>query len=80
MSDVKKPVRKITTKKMVSKPRMNEINSPLDLDFRLTLTKMGRMGKMQGDNIDITPVENEINGRISIYISFIESMNSSAET
>lgn len=45
---------------------MNDNRFDFDLDFRLTLTKIGKIGKMQGDNIEITPVVNEISGRISI--------------
>lgn len=65
-SDVKKPVKKITTTKMLIKPPINDISSDFDLEFRLTLTKIGSMGKIHGDNIEITPVVKEINGRISI--------------
>jgi hypothetical protein len=63
---VKKPVKKITAMKIVSNPAMNEIRSVLDLDFKLTPTNIGSMGSMQGESIEITPVVNEINGRISI--------------
>nr|WP_294999215.1 hypothetical protein [uncultured Methanobrevibacter sp.] len=52
--------------KMLNNPHVKDIKSHFDFDFRLTLIKIGKMGKMQGDNIDITPVVKEINGRISI--------------
>lgn len=64
--DVKNPVRNMITIKMVRSPPMKENSSLLDLDLRLTLTKIGRIGRMQGDNIDITPVVKEIKGRTSI--------------
>lgn len=66
MLDVKNPVRNMIIIKMVRSPLMKENSSLLDLDFRLTLTKIGRIGRMQGDNMDITPVVNEIKGRTSI--------------
>jgi len=63
---VKKPVKKIIKTNIDNKPKMNDNRFDFDLDFRLTLTKIGKIGKMQGDNIEITPVVNEISGRISI--------------
>jgi hypothetical protein len=63
---VKNAVKKITTIKMLNKPRINEINLVLLLDSRLTPTKIGKMGKIHGDNIDITPVKKERIGKISI--------------
>lgn len=63
---MKKPVKKIIKTKIDNKPKMNDNKFDFDLDFRLTLTKIGKIGKMQGDNIEITPVVKEISGRISI--------------
>ena len=51
---------------MLSNPKINEINLLLLLDSKLTPTKMGKMGKIHGDNIDITPVKKEMIGKISI--------------
>lgn len=56
----------MTAIKIVSNPLTKDIKSDLDLDFKLTLTKIGKIGKIHGDNIDITPVKKEIKGRISI--------------
>jgi len=64
--DVKNPVRNIITINIDRRPVTNDTRFSLDLDFRLTLTKIGKIGKMHGDNIDITPVIKEIKGRISI--------------
>ena len=54
------------TTNMESRPHVNEIISDFVFDFRLKATNMGITGRMQGDNIEITPVKKEINGRISI--------------
>ena len=63
---MKKPVRNITKTNIDNKPKIKDIRFSLDLDFKLTLTKIGKMGKMHGDNIEITPVVKEIKGSISI--------------
>jgi len=63
---VKKPVRNITKTNIDNKPKIKDIRFSLDLDFKLTLTKIGKIGKMHGDNIEITPVVKEIKGSISI--------------
>ena len=63
---VKNPVKKIMMMKTVIKPPMNDASSILVFDLRLTPTKTGSIGSMQGDSIEITPVVNEINGSISI--------------
>ena len=52
--------------KIVNSPLTNDIKSSLERDFRLTLTKIGNIGNIHGDNIDITPEVNEIKGRTSI--------------
>ena len=63
---MKKPVRNITKTNIDNKPKIKDIRFSLDLDFKLTLTKIGKIGKMHGDNIEITPVVKEIKGSISI--------------
>ena len=63
---MKKPVKNIIKTNIDNNPKMNDSRFDFDLDFRLTLTKIGKIGKMHGDNIEITPVVNEISGRISI--------------
>lgn len=64
--DVKNPVKKIITININKRPVTNDKRFSLDLDLRLTLTKIGKIGRMHGDNIEITPVAKEIKGRISI--------------
>ena len=54
------------TVKMLNNPSMKDNISTFDLAFRLKPTIIGKVGIMQGDNIEITPVVKEINGRISI--------------
>lgn len=55
--------------KMLNNPSMNNNISAFDLAFKLKPTIIGIVGIMQGDNIEITPVKNEINGIISILKS-----------
>lgn len=64
--DVKNAVKNIIIMKILSNPKINEIMFILFLDFKLTSTKIGMIGKIQGDNIEIAPVKNEIIGKISI--------------
>lgn len=52
--------------KMLNNPKINDSNSTFDLVFKLNPTIIGKVGIMQGDNIEITPVKNEISGIISI--------------
>ena len=52
--------------KMLNKPNINDNSSAFDLVFNPTPTIIGRVGMMQGDNIEITPVKNETIGIISI--------------
>ena len=59
-------MRNITAMKIVMSPPIKDSNSSFDLDLRLKIKKIGKIGKIQGDNMDITPVVNEISGRISI--------------
>ena len=54
------------TIKTVNKPKVNENNSLLFSEFKLKATNMGIIGRMHGDNIEITPVKNDIKGNISI--------------
>ena len=55
--------------KMLNKPNTNDNSSAFDLVFKLKPTIIGKVGIMQGDNIEITPVKNEIIGIISILKS-----------
>ena len=52
--------------KMLNKPSMNANISAFDLAFKLNPTIIGKVGMMQGDNTEITPVKNETIGIISI--------------
>ena len=52
--------------KMLNNPRIKDNISTFDLVFKLNPTIIGIVGMMQGDNIEITPVKNEIIGIISI--------------
>jgi hypothetical protein len=78
--DVKNPVRRTITRKTLNSPKVNETISLFDFVFRLKATNMGITGRIQGDNIEITPVKKEIRGNISIYISLSSFRNSSAST
>ena len=40
--------------------------SDFGLDFMLKPMKIGKIGSMHGDNIEMTPVKKEINGNTSI--------------
>ena len=51
------------TVKIKNKPKVKESNSNLVFDFKL---KPMKIGKIQGDNIEITPVKKEIKGTTSI--------------
>ena len=66
---VNNPVKKIIRVKMLNRPMINDNSSALDLVFKLNPTIIGKVGIMQGDNIEITPVKNEIIGIISILKS-----------
>ncbi len=63
---VKNPVKNMIIVKMLKRPNIKDNNSAFDLAFRLNPTIIGKVGIMQGDNIEITPVKNEIIGIISI--------------
>ena len=63
---MKKPVRNIITRKMLARPVMKDKISSFVLDFKLKATKIGMIGNMHGDNIEITPVKKEMKGRTSI--------------
>jgi len=52
--------------KMLNNPRIKENISAFDFVFKLNPTIIGIVGIIQGDNIEITPVKNEIIGIISI--------------
>lgn len=51
---------------MENKPKKKDKVSDFDFDFKLNPMKIGRIGNMQGDNIEITPVKKENKGTISI--------------
>ena len=51
---------------MLNKPSVKENISAFDLAFKLNPTIIGKVGMMQGDNTEITPVKNETIGIISI--------------
>jgi hypothetical protein len=51
---------------MLNNPKIKDNISAFDLVFKLNPTIIGIVGMMQGDNIEITPVKNEIIGIISI--------------
>ena len=51
---------------MLNNPSMKDTISAFDLAFRLKPTIIGMVGIIHGDNIEITPVKNEIIGIISI--------------
>ena len=63
---VKNPVKKMIIVKMLNKPSINDNISALDLAFKLNPTIIGKVGMMQGNNTEITPVKNETIGIISI--------------
>lgn len=52
--------------KMLNKPKVNDSISLFVFDLRLKATNMGMIGRMHGDNMEITPVKKEIMGIISI--------------
>ena len=68
------------TVKIENKPKENDIISIFDLVFKLKAIKIGKIGNMHGDNIEITPIKKEINGNISIYIPLSSLKNSFAST
>ena len=51
---------------MLNNPKIKDNISAFDLVFKLNPTIIGIVGMMQGENIEITPVKNEIIGIISI--------------
>ena len=59
---------------MLNNPSMKDTISAFDLVFKLNPTIIGIVGIMQGDNIEITPVKNEIIGIISILKSPINQI------
>ena len=63
---MKNPVKRIMATKTLNKPQIKEKSSIFDLELRLTPTKIGIIGKIHGDNIEIIPVKKEKNGKISI--------------
>ena len=49
-----------------NKPKVNDIISNVLFDFKLNPKNIGKIGNMHGDNIEITPMKKEINGKTSI--------------
>ena len=66
--------------KIENKPKENKRISIFDLDFRLNAIKIGKIGNIHGDNIEITPIKKEIKGNTSIYIPLSSFKNSFAST
>ncbi len=63
---VKNAVRNMISVNIEKSPKVNETISIFGLDFRLNPINIGKIGRMQGDNIEITPVKKEIRGNTSI--------------
>lgn len=63
---MKNPVKNIIRIKILNNPKVNENTSLFVFDFKLKATNIGMMGKMHGDNIEITPLKKESIGSISI--------------
>jgi hypothetical protein len=61
--------------KMLNNPSITDTISAFDLLFKLNPTIIGMVGMMQGDNIEITPVKNEIIGITSILITSLVNIN-----
>lgn len=55
--------------KMLNSPNIKDNISTFDFAFKLNPTIIGKVGIMQGDNTEITPVKNETIGSISILKS-----------
>ena len=51
-----------------NKPKLKARISAFVLEFKLKPIKIGNIGSIHGDNIEITPVKKEIRGNKSIYI------------
>lgn len=64
--DVKNPVRNIMATKILKSPKTNASISVFVFVFKLKATNIGIIGKIHGDNIEITPVKKEMKGSISI--------------
>ncbi len=65
-NEVKNAVRNIITVNIEKSPKPNERISRFVLDFKLNPINIGKIGRIHGDNIEITPVKKEIRGNISI--------------
>lgn len=57
---MKNPVKNIIKTKTLEMPKMNDSNSVFDFEFTLTATKIGSIGRIHGDNTEITPVKKEL--------------------
>jgi hypothetical protein len=49
-----------------NKPKVKDMISAVLFDFKLKAKNIGKIGSIHGDNIEITPIKKEINGKISI--------------
>ena len=63
---MKNAVRNIISVKIEKRPKVNAMISDFGLDFMLKPIKIGKIGSMHGDNIEMTPVKKEIKGNTSI--------------
>jgi len=61
--------------KMLNNPKIKDNISAFDFVFKLNPTIIGIVGIIQGDNIEITPVKNEIIGIISILNTSLVNIN-----
>ena len=52
--------------KIENRPKLNAMISVFGWDFMLNPIKIGKIGRIHGDNIEITPVKNEIKRKTSI--------------
>ena len=64
--DVKNPVKNMIAIKTANKPKVKENTSLLLSDFKQKATTIGIIGRIHGDNMEITPVKKDIKGNISI--------------
>ena len=52
--------------KIKKSPKLKDMISDFGLDFMLKPIKIGKIGSMHGDSIEMTPVKKEIKGNTSI--------------
>ena len=63
---VKNAVRNMIIVNIENRPKVNAMISVFGLDFRLKPMNIGKIGRIHGDNIEMTPVKKEIMGNTSI--------------